>query len=154
MAQSVGGSYEPGDFWSPERIVLPCSPWTLALHAESIQAPLTIVRATYGGRYHPLRLTLLKGEFQREWHGIDLADLEVGAPTFDAPCQITTSSPAHAKAIFARPGFQQKLVALPHLAMDLRRGELRIATVGIVDHPESLITLLSIGVEVLQTLGR
>ncbi|MGC4043120.1 MAG: hypothetical protein QM758_04885 [Armatimonas sp.] len=149
-AQSVGGRYEPGDFWSPERITLACSPWILTLHSEHIQTPLTIVSAATLSRT-PLRLTLLGGEFQRDWHGIDLADLEIGDMAFDAPFQITTSSPALAKALFTRPGFRTKLLALPHLAIDLRRGNLRIATVGIVDNPESLITLLAIGVEILQT---
>jgi hypothetical protein len=151
VAESVGGRYEPGDFWSPERVVLPCPPWSLTLHAEAIQIPLTLVTADYVER-SGLRLTLLCGEFQRPWHGIDLASIPVGGPAFHSRVQLTASDPARAHSLFARPGLRQKLLALPHTALDIRRGRLRLATLGIIDDPESLIMLLSIGVEILQTL--
>ena len=99
-----------------------------------------------------MRLTLLRGEFTRPWPGIDLAPIEVGGPAFYSQVQLTASGPARARALFARPGLRQKLLSLPHMALDLRRGNLRLATVGVVDNPESLISLLSIGIEILQTV--
>jgi hypothetical protein len=150
-AQRVGARYEPGDFWSPERLVLASPPWTLTVHTESIVAPLTVVGADYLSRAD-LRVTLLRGEFRRHWPGIDLAPVDVGGPGFFSQVQVTSTSSALPHALFARPGLRLKLLRFPHLALELKRGRLRLGVAGVVEDPEALIELLSIGVEVLQSL--
>ncbi len=150
-AGKCGATYEPGDFWSPERLTLRCPPWTLTLRAETSAIALTVVEAYFPDPL-PLRVTLLRGEFMRNIAGINLAPLEVGGPAFVAGVQLTASDPASARKLFARPGLRQKLVREPHLALDLRQNQLRIATLGIEDDPEKLVTLLSLGVEILQSL--
>jgi hypothetical protein len=150
-AEKCGATYEPGDFWSPERLTLRCPPWTLTLRTETSALALTVVEA-YFPTPAPARVTLLRGEFVRSFTGIDLSPVEVGGPAFVAGVQLTSPDPALAKKLFSRPGLRQKIVAEPHLALDLRQNQLRVAVVGIEDDPEKLVSLLSIGVEVLQSL--
>ena len=152
LADSVGGTFEPGDFWSPDRLVLFSAPWTLTLSQTAVAAPLTVVSAGVFLR-HPLRLRLLRGEFLRPGAGIDLAPLALGGPAFHSTSRLTASDPARAHQIFSSPALRRQLVAEPHLALDLSSGALRLALSGHIDEKDRLVRLLATAAELLQRLS-
>ena len=152
LADSVGGRFEPGDFWAPDRVVLASPPWTLTVTQTAVAAPLTVVTTEQGAPTH-LRLRVLRGEFLRPTSGLDLAPISVGGPAFYGTTRLTASDPTLAHRLFSSAALRSRIVAEKHLAIDLRDGVLRLALYGHVTESERLVNQLAIAVETLQRLS-
>ena len=152
LADSVGGTFQPGDFWTPDRLVLVCAPWTLTLEQTAVAAPLTLASATFFPKT-PFRLRLLRGEFLRPLSGIDLAPLDAHGPAFFGTSRLTASDPDLARQLFSRTALRSQLVAEPHLALDISHGQLRLTLGGHVHETDRLVALLTLSAELLHRLS-
>ena len=151
VAASIGGSFAPGDFWTPDAVLLESSGWTLRLCQDRVDSPLTLVEAD-PVLIRPVRLTLLRGEFARRWRGIDLAPRALYGPAFFGGCQLLSADPALARDLFDSPGLRSRLMKEPHAALSVRPGALRLAALGDPGEKPRLIGRIALALEILQRL--